>query len=118
MKFSPGPALVLILLTFSLAGYAQVQHENSRYNSVLSNTGQFGFTFGPAIYHGDLNVGNFNLKRSTGMAASLYGQYYFSNVFGFPCTAGYSTGVSSITKKAGCRLRIPLRGSYSRVTCI
>ena len=112
MKFSPGPALVLILLTFSLAGYAQVQHENSRYNSVLSNTGQFGFTFGPAIYHGDLNVGNFNLKRSTGMAASLYGQYYFSNVFGFRISlySGILNGGIKYYEKSGLQVEDSFTG--------
>ena len=77
--------MILVLLLFLWAGAAssQVQTSPSKYNGVLRNTGQFGLTFGPAIYKGDLNVGNFTLKSSTGLAASLYGQYYFSNVFGF-----------------------------------
>ncbi|MCX6283183.1 MAG: hypothetical protein NTW31_02960 [Bacteroidetes bacterium] len=111
MKFSPGLTLVLILLTFSLAGYAQV-HETSNYNAVLSNTGQFGFTFGPAIYHGDLNVGNFNLKRSTGMAASLYGQYYFSNVFGFRISlySGILNGGIKYYEKSGIQVEDSFTG--------
>lgn len=83
MKFGQGLLLALIIFTFCQPAYPQSKAETYNYNPVLSNTGQFGFTFGPAIYHGDLNVGNFNLKRSTGMAASLYGQYYFSDLFGF-----------------------------------
>ena len=83
MKISPGLTLVLLFFLFNPAGFSQVQPVNSNYNSVLSNTGQFGLTLGPAIYYGDLNLCNFTLKRSTGLAASLFGQYYFSNVFGF-----------------------------------
>ena len=83
MKTSPGFILVLLILFFSLRGFSQVPAASRNYNAVLSNTGQFGLTFGPAIYHGDLNVGNFTFKRSTGLAASIFGQYYFSNIFGF-----------------------------------
>ena len=83
MKSCPGLILVLWLFLWAGTASSQVQATSSNYNSVLRNTGQFGLMFGPAIYKGDLNVGNFTLKRSTGLAASLYGQYYFSNVFGF-----------------------------------
>ena len=93
MTFKPGLILVPFFLIFQTAGFAQVRpvnamnsysaHGSKTYHSELANTGQFGLTFGPAIYHGDLNVGNFSLKRSTGLAASIFGQYYFSNVFGF-----------------------------------
>jgi len=82
MKTTPGFALVLLFLIFSLPGFSQVQTASPDYNAVLTNTGQFGLTFGPAIYYGDLNVGHFTFKRSTGLAASLFGQYYFSNAFG------------------------------------
>ena len=83
MKSSPGVYLVFLFLLFDTAGFSQDKPAGSNYNSVVANTGQFGFTAGPAIYHGDLNVGNFKLKTSTGLAASIYGQYYFSNVMGF-----------------------------------
>lgn len=83
MKSGRGLILVLWLLFWAGTVSSQVNATSSNYNAVLRNTGQFGLMFGPAIYKGDLNVGNFTLKRSTGLAASLYGQYYFSNVFGF-----------------------------------
>ncbi|MCX6242610.1 MAG: hypothetical protein NTX43_12450 [Bacteroidetes bacterium] len=83
MKFKQGIAWVIFFFIFSVAGFPQYKPVISNYHSEVANTGQFGFTFGPAIYHGDLNVGNFNLKRSTGLAASLFGQYYFSEAFGF-----------------------------------
>jgi len=83
MRSRPGPILVLCFLCITLAGISQVQSSNSNYNPVLANTGQFGLTFGPAVYYGDLNTGHFQFKQSTGLAASLFGQYYFSNSFGF-----------------------------------
>ncbi len=83
MRFKPGIALLMFLFISGSNGYTQPQPVSKGYNAVLSNTGQFGLTFGPAIYHGDLNIGNFTFKRSTGLAASLFGQYYFSEVFGF-----------------------------------
>ncbi|MCX6287555.1 MAG: hypothetical protein NTY96_10615 [Bacteroidetes bacterium] len=112
MKFSPGLTLVLILFTCSQAGYTQVQPASSNYNAVLSNTGQFGITFGPAIYHGDLNVGNFTFKRSTGMAASLFGQYYFSNVFGFRISlySGILNGGIKTYEKSGTQVEDSFTG--------
>jgi len=83
MRLKPGPALVLFLLFSGGLCFSQTGSGISGFNSELGNTGQFGFTAGPAIYHGDLNVGHFKMKLSTGLAASIFGQYHFSNVFGF-----------------------------------
>lgn len=103
MKCNRVLCLMLLLLIFYLSGRSQPGQETSRFNPVLANTGQFGLTFGPAIYHGDLNIENFTLKRSTGMAAGLYGQYYFSNVFGFRIgifSGLYNGGIKYYEKKS------------------
>ena len=83
MRSRPGLTLVFLLLLTAFPGISQTRETGSNYNSVLANTGQFGLTFGPAIYYGDLNAGHFKMKLSTGLATSLFGQYYFSNSLGF-----------------------------------
>ncbi|MEI8006170.1 MAG: hypothetical protein WCI48_08180 [Bacteroidota bacterium] len=83
MRSRPGLTLVVLLLLITLPGISQTGEAGSNYNPVLANTGQFGLTFGPAIYYGDLNAGHFKTKLSTGLATSLFGQYYFSNSLGF-----------------------------------
>jgi len=83
MRSRPGLTLVFLLMFITQPGVSQTQGTGTNYNPVLANTGQFGLTFGPAIYYGDLNTGHFKTKLSTGLATSIFGQYYFSNAFGF-----------------------------------
>jgi hypothetical protein len=94
-------ACLALLSLFLLPGAGGMGQNSAGFNPVLANTGQFGFMFGPVVYRGDLNMENFTLKRSTGLGAGLYGQYYFSNVFGFRVTVSsgiYNGGIKYYQK--------------------
>ena len=84
MNFYKQAYLSLLVCCFSLqTTFSQSYLSKSAQGPPYANTGQLGFTIGPTIYAGELNSANFSLNESTSLAASFYGQYHISNVFGF-----------------------------------